>query len=83
MARYCRGCNRALDETGHDTDRGPRYWIDGVDSAGRGRLRYSPERRRYRCRVKLVATSPASGKELSPASPQRIKELNTRYVIEG
>lgn len=83
MARLCPRCGRALDETGHDvlrypTDhkdeslRGKVRKVETVMNRGRGRFPFARVRR-YGCRVRLVATSPATGKTLVPSHPQRLK----------
>lgn len=77
MARWCPRCNRPLDETGHDRADPP----DAVVPARRGRCRFGVQRvRRWACRVRLIATSPVTGKTLVPDSPQRLAILDTRYV---
>lgn len=82
MARYCRSCGRPLTDEFHDTGRAAGPMVDGLTASGRPRVA-ERKHRVYGCRVKLVATSPVSGRTLRPNSPQRIKELDTRYVPEG
>jgi hypothetical protein len=77
MARWCPRCNRPLDATGHDPADPP----SAVVPVRRGRGRLGVQRvRRWTCRVRLVATSPATGKTLAPNTPQRLAILDTRYV---
>jgi len=38
--------------------------------------------KRYACKVRLVATSPVSGKTFVPESPQRLAVIDNRYVHE-
>lgn len=85
MAKHCRACGLPLDEDHHDVVRvGPleTFPFRGFKNGQRQRLTYvrRPRKRVYGCRVRLVATSPISGKTLTPGSPQRIKEVDTRYV---
>jgi hypothetical protein len=83
MPRYCGACGRSLDIFGHDIardDKGEfkRAHVIGM-ARGRGRLAYGRVKQ-YSCRVRLVATSPSTGRTLPANDPQRIKELDTRFV---
>jgi len=88
--RICTRCNRPLrDEAYHDTVEygvaAPPIvgWYQGhpVYDVPEGDLK--PRFRQYVCKMRLVATSPVSGKTLVPNSPQRITETDTRYVHEA
>jgi hypothetical protein len=78
MPRFCIGCGRPLDETGHDRGRYPEgHPMEGepikrvvLTSKGRGRfgVRYDKV---WECRVRLVGVSPTSGRRLVPSNPQR------------
>lgn len=92
MARICKSCNRPLDAEHHDL---LRYPDDHPDKAGevvkvpmvvrRGRGRLGIQMiRRYGCRVRLIATSPVTGKTLVPTHPQRLLAAGgARYVHES
>lgn len=80
MARHCSACGMPLDAEHHDVTRKSGWFLDGATATGRPRHSYRDKLRHYACRVKLVATSPETGKTLNTSSPQRIKELDTRYV---
>jgi hypothetical protein len=53
-----------------------------------GRWRYDPEfhategQARYCIGLRLIATSPVSGKTFVPRSPQRLKSIDNRFVRE-
>lgn len=79
MSRICPLCNRPKDEDHHDLVEVP--ILDEISGGITGWRKAPPGwPNRYACRVKLVATSPTTGKTLTPADPQRIAELDTRYV---
>lgn len=80
MARHCSACGMPLNADHHDIDRRPGWFVDGMTASGRVRHSYRDKLRHYACRVELVATSPATGKTLTTKSPQRVKELDTRFV---
>ena len=89
MARFCH-CGRPLDgpdaEKYHEVEKprvGPVFEI-----AASGRVRPTMRRHKQRsCKMRLIATSPVTGKTLVPGggrfAPQRTTELNTRYVHES
>ncbi len=88
MPRICHRCNRPLDGEHHDILRhedGPNKGkpIRRTMIVRRGRGRVGVQKVTvYGCKVRLVATSPVTGKTLVPSHPQRISELDTRYVHE-
>jgi hypothetical protein len=94
MARICTRCNRELNEQEHDVLRYPDDYKDEakrgkvmkvpmVTNRGRGRIGIQMIRR-YGCRVKLIATSPVTGKTLVPSHPQRLLAAGgARYVHES
>lgn len=82
MPRICVRCGRRLNDDEHhvlvdDDGEAIKRWT--MVNRGKGRMGLQRVRV-YECRVSLIATSPATGKILRPAHPQRIKELDTRYV---
>lgn len=78
MPRWCRACGRALEEPDHELVTYPEgHAREGepvkrvnVTSRGRGRFPLRMERV-WRCRVRLTAVSPTTGRRLVPSSPQR------------
>lgn len=85
MARICRKCNRPKDADHHDIVQVPaidpetlKWKFENDEIVWEDAPKGMPNR--YACRVRLVATSPVTGKTLTPQSPQRITELDTRYV---
>lgn len=88
MARICSSCGRALSPDEHDVVRDGEKelsaWVDGIDRRGEARIQLSGGRRRYGCRVRLIATSPYTGKTFIPARPApRFKDVDQRYVHES
>lgn len=88
MPRICPRCNRPLDAEHHTIlrhEKGPRKGQPirrpMIVRRGRGRLGIQKVLT-YECKVRLIAQSPSTGKVGVPPSPQRIKELDTRYVHE-
>lgn len=75
--RICNACGRRLDEH----ERGPRVMVIG---RSRGRARFPAVKvTPYGCRVRLIQQSPVTGGVSVPATGQRSKPLNTRYVHES
>ena len=75
--RICKRCGRRLNLDEHDD--GGKVW----QIARRGRCRMGVQRVRvYNCRLRLVGTSPVSGKTIVPKSAQRWKAIDNRYVHE-
>jgi hypothetical protein len=73
MPRVCSACGRDLTAEFHDVD-GKRL-VHG----GRRGLRYA---RNWACRVRLVGTSPTTGKTNAPLTNQRTSDNDARYVRE-
>lgn len=75
MPRFCRQCNRPLEEPYHNVSK-KTLRLDQRPRTGKQRI--------YECKVKLVATSPTSGKMIeAERSTPRTKELKQRYIYEG
>lgn len=91
MPRICNRCGRKLTPEEHDVLRYPDDYKDKAKRGtiqkvtvgmrrGRGRLGFQKVRL-YGCRVRLIATSPVTGKTLAPAHPQRLAAAGyARYV---
>lgn len=88
--RTCTRCNRPLtDPEFHDIEEAgtapPRIagWFKGhpVFDIPEG-WEPKPRFRGYSCKVRLVGTSPTTGKTIVPRTPQRIEESDARYVHE-
>lgn len=73
MSRICKACGDPL--SAHDVERRKRMFRDG----NRISIRVGNV---YGCKVRLIATSPGTGKTFVPNSPQRIARVDTRWVKE-
>jgi hypothetical protein len=76
--RYCVRCNRPLDAEHHDVEK------DVVTTIPQGGGYAHRRKRRYKCRVVLVANSVTDGKLIPATMPQRLKAAgNARYVHQA
>lgn len=82
MARICTRCNRPLDPEHHVE--GPPSLQILADPRARGTRRLARRLKTWGCKMRLITTSPVTGKVLAANSGQRLNAAgDTRYVHEA